>query len=341
MSQIYKSSSAGPIGPNIEEIIGDTGSITGNIVTIYAHRSTQNSGSTVGFDNSGTISTLNVTDSSGNTIIGKSAGNASITGSLNTGLGFESLLELTSSSSNVAIGDLSLALLTSGSGGNTSIGSGTLSNLGTGTGNTCIGFACGEGYTTTESNNIILGNNIQGSVGESNVIRIGNVSNNKCFITGIDGVNVGSVAKVVTETSNQLGTATLTAGTGITITPTANVITISASSSGFTWTDVTGATQTIAAENGYITDRGGGVTYTLPASGSLGDTFKIVGKLGLATITPNANQQLLIGSASGTVGVTGTAVSNNAGDCIEFVVITSGASTVWRASSVVGNWTLN
>jgi len=37
-------------------------------------------------------------------------------------------------------------------------------------------------------------------------------------------------------------------------------------------------------------------------------------KAGLATITPNANQQLLIGSASGTVGATGTAVSTNAGD---------------------------
>lgn len=109
---------------------------------------------------------------------------------------------------------------------------------------------------------------------------------------------------------------------------------------GVTWTDVTGASQTIAAANGYITNRGGGVTYTLPASGTLGDTFKIVGKAGLATITPNANQQLLIGSASGAVGATGTAVANDAGDCIEFVCTTSGASTVWRADSVVGTWTL-
>lgn len=116
---------------------------------------------------------------------------------------------------------------------------------------------------------------------------------------------------------------------------------VSIISGGFTWTDVTSATQTVAAENGYITDRGGGVTYTLPASGSLGDIIRFVGKTGLATITPNANQQILIGSASGTVGVTGTAVSNNAGDCLQLVCITSGASTVWRADSVVGTWTLN
>lgn len=107
-----------------------------------------------------------------------------------------------------------------------------------------------------------------------------------------------------------------------------------------TWTDVTGATQTLAVGNGYITDRGGGVTYTLPSTASLGDIIEIVGKAGLATITPNANQQINIGSASGTVGVTGTAVATNAGDCIQLRCTTSGASTVWRAQNFVGNWTL-
>jgi len=109
---------------------------------------------------------------------------------------------------------------------------------------------------------------------------------------------------------------------------------------GFTWTDVTGATQTLAVQNGYLTDRGGGVTYTLPATAAIGDEIRIVGKLGLATITPNANQQILIGSSSGAVGVTGTAASNNVGDCIDLICITSGASTVWRAANVVGTWTL-
>lgn len=115
---------------------------------------------------------------------------------------------------------------------------------------------------------------------------------------------------------------------------------VSSKSGGFSWTDVTGATQTLAAQNGYVTDRGGGVTYTLPASGTLGDTIKIVGKLGIAVITPNANQQILNGSTSGTVGVTGTATANNVGDCIELICITAGASTVWRANAVIGTWTL-
>lgn len=135
--------------------------------------------------------------------------------------------------------------------------------------------------------------------------------------------------------------ANITPGSGITVTNAANSITIAATNpSGTPWTDVTGATQTLAVNNGYITDHSTTVTYTLPASGALGDVIKIVGKLGLATITPNANQQILIGSGSGAVGATGTAASNNVGDCITLRCITSGASTVWRADSVIGTWTL-
>lgn len=116
---------------------------------------------------------------------------------------------------------------------------------------------------------------------------------------------------------------------------------VSSKSGGFTWNDVTSSTQTLAAQNGYVTDRGGGVTYTLPASGTLGDTIEIVGKAGLATIAQNANQQILLGSTSSTIGVGGSIVSTNAGDCITLICITAGASTVWRANSVIGNWTIN
>lgn len=136
--------------------------------------------------------------------------------------------------------------------------------------------------------------------------------------------------------------ATLTSVNGsISFTTGVNSLDLSVNHGGFGWTDVTSATQTLAIENGYVTDRGGGVTYTLPGSANLGDTIKIVGKLGIATITPNANQQLLFGSASGTVGATGTAVATNAGDCVELICVTAGASTVWRAANFVGNWTIN
>jgi len=140
-----------------------------------------------------------------------------------------------------------------------------------------------------------------------------------------------------TPSSNNLnvlgGGGIQTAGSGATLT-------IAVSGGGFTWTDAVNATYTLAVQNGYVTDRGGGVTYTLPATAALGDTIKIVGKLGLATITPNANQQILMGSLSGAVGATGTAVSTNVGDCIELICITAGASTVWRSDNWVGSWNL-
>jgi hypothetical protein len=106
------------------------------------------------------------------------------------------------------------------------------------------------------------------------------------------------------------------------------------------WTDVTSGAQALLANNGYVTDLGGGVTYTLPATANLGDQIMIVGKSGISTIDQNANQQITIASASSTVGVGGSVNGNNAGDCITLVCITAGASTVWRANSVIGNWTV-
>lgn len=371
-----------PASQGIQTIQGDTGSISGLTVRIFANQATLNAGASVAFSNSGTDSTFNVTDAHLNTFVGQGSGVAvasagsdhtgfgyltlsSLTGasSLNTAIGYQAGLANTSGSNNTSCGASALFNVTTGS-GNTGCGRQAGTQLSTGSNNTYVGLAAGgtsgpqtgskntviganagSNWTGTEDSNIYLGI-VAGTASESNVLRIGTSGGgsgqvNKCFIAGIDGVNVGSVAKVVTLASDQLGTATITAGTGISVTPGANTITIATTGASFTWTDVTGATQTIAVENGYLTDRGGGVTYTLPATASIGDTFKIVGKLGLATITPNANQQLLIGSASGTVGATGTAVATNVGDCIEFVCTTSGASTVWRAANFVGNWTLS
>lgn len=115
---------------------------------------------------------------------------------------------------------------------------------------------------------------------------------------------------------------------------------VTLSNNGFTWTDVTSATQTLAVSNGYITDRGGGVTYTLPATASLGDVIKIDGKLGLTTIAQNANQSIRMSSAISTTGVGGSVAGTNVGDCITLRCTTAGASTIWIAENFVGNWTV-
>lgn len=128
---------------------------------------------------------------------------------------------------------------------------------------------------------------------------------------------------------------------GVNVSGAGSTLTITNSQSGMTWTDVTGATQTLAVQNGYFTDRGGGVTYTLPATATLGDIIIIDGKLGLTTIAQNANQSIRFSSAITTVGVTGSAVGTNLGDCVTLRCSTSGASTVWIAEDFVGNWTIN
>src|ERR1700743_1034600 len=86
-SGILRGINGGGGGGGISTIHGDVGSITGSVVTIYADNTANNSGSTVLFNNSGTVSTLNVTDDIGNTFIGTLAGNISVSGIANTGLG--------------------------------------------------------------------------------------------------------------------------------------------------------------------------------------------------------------------------------------------------------------
>ncbi len=107
---------------------------------------------------------------------------------------------------------------------------------------------------------------------------------------------------------------------------------------GMPWTDVTGATQALSVQNGYVTDRGAGVTYTLPATATFGDVIKIDGKLGITTIAQNANQAIRVSSSLSTTGVGGSVVGTNVGDCMTLRCTTGGASTIWIAENLVGNW---
>lgn len=136
--------------------------------------------------------------------------------------------------------------------------------------------------------------------------------------------------------------AAITAGTGIAITNGAGSITIATQGGGFSWTDTTGSTQTIAVNHAYVSDDGASlVTFTLPATAALGDRFMIQGKgSGGWTIAQNASQAIHLGSSVTTTGATGSLASTNAFDAISCVCITAGASTIWSTSSVIGNITV-
>lgn len=180
----------------------------------------------------------------------------------------------------------------------------------------------------------------------ANVIAGLATANQAVLTTGATGIPVLTALAtngqlIIGSTAGVPAAATITAGAGISVTNGANSITIATTSAGFTWTDATNATYTLVAENGYVTNRGGGVTYTLPATAAVGDTIQIVGKLGLFTIAQNANQQIVAASQNTTIGVGGSLVATNVGDCVELICITAGASCVFRVAAGIGNWTYN
>lgn len=275
-----------------------------------------------------------------NIFVGALAGNTAVTltGARNCGYGVVSLFGLTSGNDNTAIGYDSLNAITSAS-NNTAVGSGALNAATTGHDNIAIGYNTGMNYGT-ESNNILIGNN--GVALDAGVIRIGrHGAQTECFIAGIDNVNVGSVVRVVTETIDQLGTADIEGGTNITITASPNVIQINGNNGSVNWIPKTMNT-TIIAGNGYIANGAGTLQFLLPASGSVGDTFRITG-INNATgwqITQNANQQIFISTSNTMLGVGGSITSSATRDSIECVCVVAGASTVWQAVSFVGNLTI-
>lgn len=133
--------------------------------------------------------------------------------------------------------------------------------------------------------------------------------------------------------------ATLTAGPGITIANSAGGIIISGGGGGFGWTEVTGTSQAMAVNNGYIANNAGLVTLSLPASANIGDSMKIMGKgAGGWLIAQGAGQAVHLGSSVSTTGAGGSLASTNQYDVIEIVCIT--ANTEFSIAHVIGNITV-
>lgn len=166
---------------------------------------------------------LNTTGTS-NTAVGKESLNANITGDDCTAIGYKSLF-VNTVSDNTAVGSSALAANTIGTnntavGGqtmatnisgddNTAVGYKSLSNILTGNKNTAIGYEVGINYTTSESDNILIGDDVQGTVGESNVIRIGK-NQTSCFVKGIHNVTPGGATEtVIIDSTGQLGSGSI------------------------------------------------------------------------------------------------------------------------------------
>ncbi len=129
----------------------------------------------------------------------------------------------------------------------------------------------------------------------------------------------------------------LTAGSGITITPGAGSITISSSSAGIPWNN-TSASGALASNNGYFVTSGT-ISLSLPATSSVGDAIRIVLRGGTSwSITQAIGQQVFFGSTQTTSGAGGSITSTAAGDAIEIVCTVANAE--WTMLSSVGNLTI-
>ena len=144
----------------------------------------------------------------GNIGIGDNSLIAITNAELNTACGVDTLTNLSTGENNCAFGNAALNFLTSGE-FNQAFGTNALGVLLTGSNNTALGEAAGGNYTSSESNNIVIGND--GVASESNVIRIGTQGSgtfeqNACYIAGIAEVSVSNQQTVVINTATgQLG----------------------------------------------------------------------------------------------------------------------------------------
>ena len=161
------------------------------------------------------------------------------------------------------------------------------------------------------------------------------------------GFQPGGAATVDTLTGNSGGPVPPTAGNinvigagGVTVAgnPGTSTLTITVAGSGMTWS-VIAVDQTAVVNNGYFCNKAGTLHLLLPATSAVGDTITVTNEntnLGVQ-FTQAAGQQILFSTSSSTLGATGTVTSSAIGDTMTLVCKV--ANTIWRATSMIGNWT--
>jgi hypothetical protein len=117
----------------------------------------------------------------------------------------------------------------------------------------------------------------------------------------------GTWTLTLPTTAGNAGEVLQTDGSGVTTwVPPATVV-----GSGLPWTEVTGTTQTMSANNGYVANNAALVTLTLPTTIAAGDVLEVLGKgAGGWRVAQNASQQIQN-------GVTGTGTTVGTGGYID------------------------
>jgi hypothetical protein len=122
--------------------------------------------------------------------------------------------------------------------------------------------------------------------------------------------------------------ASITAGSGITITPGSGTLSIATtgSSGALSYLPIAGTTQTAAVNTGYINQNAAATTVTLPVTAPLGSIVAIQG-LGAGgwILTAGAGQTIQVGQTATSTGGTVTSAGNF--DAIQVICIV--ANTTW------------
>lgn len=157
---------------------------------------------------------------------------------------------------------------------------------------------------------------------------------------GITSLALTNGQLAIGSTGADPSAATLSAGTGVSITNGAGSITISAAGGGLTWTVVTGTSQAAAVNNGYIANNAGQVVVTLPATSAVGDVVAVTG-INNATgwkVAQNAGNQIFFGTTSTTAGTGGSLVSSATRDVVWLLCTSTSAN--WQVIGSIGNITV-
>ena len=109
---------------------------------------------------------------------------------------------------------------------------------------------------------------------------------------------------------------------------------------GFTWNNVTGATQAMSVGNGYIANDTALVTLTLPATAAIGSVVAVQGNQSQGwQIAQNAGQSIAFNNVTSTVGTGGYIASTGVYDAATLIctVVNSG----WVVNTSMGSINVN
>jgi hypothetical protein len=190
---------------------------------------------------------------------------------------------------------------------------------------------------------------------------VSNFYYNPASFIGTGGASISVTGRTITVYATVGGGSTVYAGNGLayegltlnnvlgfvgtggaSVSLTGNTYTIyaaTAAASLMDWTEVTGASQGMAIDSGYIANNGSRVSLYIPTTAAQGSVVRVVGVgAGGWELSQGVSSIIYFGNVSTTAGVSGLIQSTNARDSVEMLCVI--ANLQWNVISSIGNLTV-